>query len=115
MPTKDQIFEEICKLVKEGAAGTPLAPEVRGILYARYYDWIDRVKPGMDRSPMDVWTGKDGKGLKGRFRAIGRSAAKRCKKAKKTRVDMHMSTGAYKEVEASAQSDCPFCPPPPSG
>ncbi len=108
--TKDEIFEEICTLVEAGAAPTACAPEVRDMLHARYFAWIDTVQAGNSQSPMDVWGQGAGAQLKQKFREIGQAAAKKSKENKKDKVDSTEGTTAYRQVEA--ESDCPFCPPP---
>lgn len=117
MPSRDDVFEEICKLVQEGAAPTALDAEVRSALHTRYYEWIESIPPrakelptGKQR-PIEVWDLPAGAQLKDRFRQIGQSAAKQCKTLSKSSVDSTTSASAFRQVEA--ESDCPFCPPPP--
>jgi hypothetical protein len=113
MATQEDIFKEICDLVREGAQaeGMPVAAAVDDMLHGRYFEWITLVKEGNAQSPMDVWDAADGDRIKNAFRAIGRTAAVQCKADGKDTVDSDEGAAASDRVEAD--SDCPFCPPKP--
>ncbi len=86
-----------------------IAPGATLALTARYFAWIIAVKPGQTQSPLQVWDDK-GADFEGRFRAIGSRAASLSTGG--TISADETKTAAF-EVESSAESDCPFCPPPP--
>jgi hypothetical protein len=113
MPTQDQIFEQICTLVEQGASPTACGPEFRAALRARYFAWI--VKPGKKKngdpspSPQEVWEQHEGSGLRKKFEKIGEKAGKKAKDKNKTVQAEETDTSS---LEVEGESDCDWCRPP---
>lgn len=81
-----------------------VSQEAIDALYLRYSSWVGVVKPGRDRTPLQVW-GDPQIDFDGRFRLIGRRAAE---------LSVSGEVGATEFLQAAvaveSESDCPYCP-----
>lgn len=108
--TQQEAMNQILVSFGQGAGSSVvIAPGAAVALQTRYFAWLVAVKPGQTQSPLQAWDNK-GADFEGRFRAMGSRAASLSTAGT---IDAGETLTAAFEIEAAAESDCPFCPPPP--
>jgi hypothetical protein len=103
---RDVVKVQILFAVARGCGGMRVSPQGAAWLHGRYVPWLELAKPGIGRSPLEIWEER-GRGFLGKLNEIGA-------RARAASAGGELTEEALQEaaLRVEGESDCPYCPTP---